>query len=105
VLSQRTVGRFQRVLTALFTAMFYGVNAPLDSGNYYNLLYQEGIPPKLLDYLGNKYSFLPVPITRALHEGEAIEIVGRYLDSNYALPVGSSWPIAAAYLGHAFWQD
>jgi hypothetical protein len=34
------------VLTGLFTAVFYGVNAPLDSGNYYNLLYQEGVQPK-----------------------------------------------------------
>lgn len=85
MLSQRTVGRFQRVLTALFTAVFYGLNPPLDSGNYYNLLYQVGVHPKVLDYLGNKYSFLPVPIARALHDGEAIDSVGRYLNSNYAL--------------------
>jgi hypothetical protein len=98
VLSQKTVGRFQRVLTGLFTAVFYGVNAPLDSGNYYNLLYQEGIQPKLLDYLGHKYSFLPVPITRALHEGEAIDSVGRYLDSNYALSPERAREIGDIYL-------
>jgi hypothetical protein len=98
VLSQRTVGRFQRVLTALFTRVFYGVNAPLDEGNYYNLLYQEGIHPKLLDYLGNKYSFHPVPIARALHEGEAIDSVGRYLNSNYAVSPERARAIGDNYL-------
>ena len=98
MLSQRTVGRFQRVLTALFNPVFYGLDAPLDSGSYYNLLYQEGVHPKLLDYLGNKYSFLPVPITRALHEGEAVDSVGRYLDSNYALSPEIAREIGDIYL-------
>jgi len=98
VLSQRTVWRFQRVLTALFTPVLYGVNAPLDNGNYYNLLYQEGIHSKLLDYLGNKYSFLPMPITRALHEGVAIDSVGRYLNSNYALSPEMAREIGDTYL-------
>jgi hypothetical protein len=98
VLSQRTVGRFQRVLTALFNPVFYGLDAPLDSGSYYNLLYQEGVHPKLLDYLGNRYSFLPVPMTRALHEGEAVDSVGRYLDSNYALSLEIAREIGDIYL-------
>ena len=78
--------------------MLYGVNAPLDNGNYYNLLYQEGIHSKLLDYLGNKYSFLPMPITRALHEGVAIDSVGRYLNSNYALSPEMAREIGDTYL-------
>jgi hypothetical protein len=86
------------VLTALFTAVFYGVNAPLDSGNYYNLLYQEGIHPKLLDYLGHKYSFLPVPITRSLHEGDAIDSVGRYLNSSYAVSSEMAREVGDIYL-------
>lgn len=62
MLSQRTVGRFQRVLTALFTPVMYGTRPPLDAGTYYNLLYGEGIRRDLLDFLGNQYKIsFPVP--------------------------------------------
>jgi hypothetical protein len=86
------------VLSALFTPVLYHVPAPLDDGNYCNLLYQEGIHPKLLDYLGNKYSFRPVLIARALHEGEAIESVGRYVNSEYALSPEMARQIGDIYL-------
>jgi hypothetical protein len=98
VLSQRTVGRYQRLLGALFTPVGYGICAPLDTGSYYNLLYQEGIRRELLDFLGNEYNFAPGPVVLALHEGEAIERVNRDVDWNHSVSRETTREIGDIYL-------
>lgn len=75
MLTQRTIARFQRFLSGLMHYNFYGMDgiAPaLSVGNYYNKLYESDLPRPLLDVLGRRTAFEPVPMTLALFEGQAV---------------------------------
>ena len=72
---QRTIARFQRFLSGLMQQQFYGIGGATPAlvvGNYYNWLYEDGIPRLLLDVLGKRTMFEPVPMTLALFEGQAV---------------------------------
>ena len=73
MLSQRTVAAFQRFLSAL---MFrdYLVDAVIDIPLYFNRLYAADIPRVLLDVIGHKTDFSPVPLTLFLFEGHAVSL-------------------------------
>lgn len=99
MLSQRTVGRFQRVLNLLFySRLIYGSPTALTDGEYHNRLYQEGIRPELLDHIGNQYSYGPLPSVRALHEGHAIDWVYRNVDGNLSIPTEVAREMGDTYL-------
>lgn len=80
MLTQRTIARFQRFLSGLMQYEFYGIEGrgvALPPANYYNRLYEDGIPRPLLDVLGNRTGFQPVRMTLALFEGQAVaEAIG-----------------------------
>ncbi len=82
----------------MFTPVFYGRRPLLDAGNYYNLLYQEGIRPELLDFIGHNYNFHPAVLVRALHEGEPIDRVNREVDWNLYVSREKAREIGDIYL-------
>jgi hypothetical protein len=88
----------QRVLTLMFTPVLYGRRPLLDAGSYYNLLYQEGIRPELLDFIGHNYDFHPGVLVRALHEGEPIDRVNRDIYWNLSVSRDKVREIGDIYL-------
>jgi hypothetical protein len=72
VLSQRTVGKFQRLLEELLRRQFYGESPALTPRSYYTMLYEADVPGELLDLLATRTAWDPAVLVRALHEGVAI---------------------------------
>jgi hypothetical protein len=92
MLSQRTVAAFQRFLSALMYRD-YLVDAVLDIPLYFNRLYAADIPRVLLDVIGHKTEFSPIPLTLFLFEGHAVALAqGR------TVPDENERQIGAAYL-------
>jgi hypothetical protein len=75
MLTQRTVAKFQRLLSGLMQHGFFGMSGTysvLPPANYYNLLYEADVPRQLLDVLMKRTYFDAVPATLALYEGHAV---------------------------------
>lgn len=72
MLSQRTIGRFQRFLEELFRPQFYGEISVLTPRSYYTMLYEADVPGELLDLIASRTKWDPAVLVRALHEGVAI---------------------------------
>ena len=72
MLSQRTIGRFQRFLEELFRPQFYGESSAVTPRSYYTMLYEADVPGQLLDLIASRTMWDPAVLARALHEGVAI---------------------------------
>lgn len=99
MLTQRTIGKLQTFLEAMFSRPpLYDATPALDAGSYYRLLYEENVRPELLDLIGRKFDFLPSHTIRALHEGLAIRHINREVDHNYSVSTETEREIGDIYV-------